>query len=139
MAPSAELPPDAAARGPWLVLDSVSRTELRDAGYRDSEIGPPDFYPASLVERRDTLERISGTWHRVAPDSIVFEEGSVFPPVTWHLRVAADSMVGEGVLVHDVVLVETDAVTHKQTSHTPVSRWAVHLRRVVCDDVPRIR
>ena len=122
-----------ATTGPWLVLDSLSVTELYGAGYKDP-IRSSYMYPGSLLERRDTVERTSGDWHRVPPDSVVFDEGTVFPPVAWHFRVEEHGLSGQGVLVHDVLYRGSDGKEHRDTS-----RWAVQLVRISCGDVPVVR
>lgn len=136
MASTTALPPDAEVRGPWLVLDSLSPGELRVAGYRDADIHAGNISAGSLLERRDTIERTSGAWHRATPDSIIFEEGTTFPAVTWHFRLAPDGLVGEGVLVHDFVTVSIDTGSGTASSHLAVSRWPVHVRRIDCAAVP---
>src|SRR5688572_2140551 len=82
------------AKGPWLILDSL---RARDHGLAEQEARL-----GTLLERRDTLERTLGFWARVAPDSIVFTEGSAFPSVTWRFRQSAEELRGTGVLVHDM-------------------------------------
>jgi hypothetical protein len=113
----------ALAQGPWLILDSL---RVGEHGWKDRR-----EQPGTLLERRDSLELTFGRWSRVAPDSIVFNEGSVFPAVSWHLRQAGDELRGTGVLVHDVITRGRDGVARRS-----ISRWPVRVVRVPCSGVP---
>ena len=127
-------PGDAAATsGPWLVLDSLTTTELYEAGYTDP-ITPSFLHPASLLERQDTLERTVGTWYRVPPDSLAFDEGSTFPPVYWRFRVEGDRLRGHAVLPHDDYYRDANG----EERHD-ISRWAVDLVAVPCREVPSVK
>lgn len=131
MHPGAPAPDAAAAEeGPWLVLDSLSATEIQRGGVT-RHLTERDFRPAKLLERRDSLEWTSGYWYRVSHDSLVFEETSVFPAVVWRFRIGAAELRGEGTLVHDIATRE-----HDGTLHRDISRWPVHVRRVPCAAVP---
>lgn len=114
---------EAAARGPWLVLDTLRRG-------RDRATSAP-LCSGLLVERRDSVERILGSWMVAAADSIVFREGAVIPPGDWYFRVIGDSLHGIGVLVHDVVSRNPDGTVDRH-----VSRWRVRLAIVPCRAVP---
>jgi len=110
------------AQGPWLILDSLRAGEQ---GWNDQP------RPGTLLQYRDSLELTFGGWTRVAPDSIVFNEGSMYPPVTWYLRQAGDELRGTGVLVHDVIVRGADGVDRPM-----ISRWPVRVLRVPCREVP---
>ncbi len=114
------------SRGPWLVLDSVSTSELIKAGWRSSDIRDVYHRPGMIVETEDRAERsVGGTWMRVAPDSLAFTD-AYFPSATYRLRVLPTELRGEAVMVSDAVL----------NGRRSVSRWPVVLARVACTSVP---
>jgi hypothetical protein len=120
-------PGDSAAKhGPWLVLSSLSRQELRRR-VDDERVIARDTRTAVLVKRRDSVQTY-GHWVEVPPDTVAFREGNTFPPVDWRLRRTSDGFEGEGVLVHDMI--------DSRTGSHHVSRWPVSLVRVSCRDVP---
>jgi hypothetical protein len=126
--PREELSVDATrANGPWLVLDSVSTSELMKAGYRSNDIHDVDHRSGMIVETQDRADRsIGGTWMRVAPDSLAFTD-NYFPSATYRWKVLPNELRGEAVLVHDVITSD---------GSTSVSRWPVVLVRVPCTIVP---
>lgn len=121
---------DVASTGPWLVLDSVTVAELRHAGYEDPISG--DWGRSGvLLERVDTVEVTYGRWHRIQPDSLVFDEGTAFPPVTWRFEVGSAGMVGEGSLVSDAIFRGPDGIERPRTR-----RWPVHVAPIPCEEIP---
>ena len=117
----------AAMRGPWLVLSSLTRQELRQFGVERRFI-EREMRTAVLVERGDSVEQTSGQWVEVPPDSVAFREGSTFPSVDWRLKRTPLGLEGEGVVGHDMI--------DSRTGQRHVSRWPVLLVRVSCAEVP---
>lgn len=117
--------------GPWLVLDSVSLDDWNVQNHGE-DVGPARVLQATLLHQRDSVTWIGGFWKRVAPDSIVFREGSTFPSTEWRFLVTDAGLRGTGTMVHDVV---SRLPNGRDSVHRSV--WSTAAVRVPCARLPQ--
>jgi hypothetical protein len=98
----------------WLVLDS-----LRDQA--DSS-----YAMAYIIFQHHRDRATAGRWRRVR-DSLEIEELTSFPNGNWVLVDRGDSIVGRGIMVHDVG--HTDSLGAFVPGR---SEWRAHAKRVPC-------
>lgn len=125
-------PRSAIPTGPWLVLDSLSVVEWRRAYPEYSrQVDEHDLHPATLLVQRDTLTWTGGYWRRIAGDSILIQELSMFPPATWRLAATDAGFVGSGEVVSDLVNRAPDGTIRNRRF-----TWAVVVAEIPCGRVP---
>jgi len=124
---------DSAARaGPWLVLDSLRRSEAEQLQPRPVLEGAA-YLQGTLIYDDDSTT-IIGRWRRPTTDSIVLAEHRSHPPVSWHFRWQGNDLLGEARLRSDMSILLPNG-----RRFSPTHAWPVDLVRVSCGVVPSRR
>ena len=102
----------------WLVLDPTPADE------------PEGYAVAYLMAPEGHNLPIFGQWRRVG-DSVEVQETNTFPPAYWKLADRGDTLVGRGVMIHDVVDRDSAGQIVERRSE-----WPARADRVSCRTVP---
>ena len=111
-------PPPQSYERRWLVLDTTRVAEA------------PGYTVAYVITPKGHESPIFAQWRRVG-DSIEVHELNELAPASWVLGVQRDTLVGRGLMIHDVVYTDSAGRVVPRRSN-----WRARAYRIPCRQVP---